>query len=98
MSAIRTNNIYISSQLHRWLKWLAEMDPDGKETSDGIAEALLRELLLTRFPDIEQLESEYWTARNKLDKEITNKLKQQQTNATKPTGTDSGANKPEIPG
>lgn len=76
MTTIRTNNLYISSQLHRWLKWLAEMDPDGKETPDGTAEALLRELLLTRFPDLEQLEAEYWAARNKLDKETVDKLKE----------------------
>lgn len=80
MNPIRTNNLYISSQLHRWLKWLVELDPDSKETSDARAEAMLREAVLHKYPGIEKLEQDYWTARNKLDSETVNKLKQQTSN------------------
>lgn len=80
MTPIRSNNIYISSQLYRWLKWLAEMDPEGrssKASPDAVAEALLRTLITANHPSLEQLEADYWTARNKLDSETVNKLKEQ---------------------
>jgi hypothetical protein len=77
MTTLRTNNLYISSQLHRWLKWLVELDPASKETPDARAEAMLREIVLHKYPGIEQLEQDYWTARNKLDSETVNKLKEQ---------------------
>lgn len=79
MTPIRTNNLYISSQLHRWLKWLADMNEGTgvRTTPDSIAEEKLRQVILQRFPGIEQLESDYWTARNRLDSETVNKLKEQ---------------------
>lgn len=85
MTPIRTNNLYISSQLHRWLKWLSAMDEISGTASnpDAVAETLLRSLILKAHPGIEQLEHDYWTARKKLDSETVTKLKEQ-TNA-KPT-------------
>lgn len=82
MTPIRSNNLYISSQLYRWLKWLAEMDPD-MNSSDAVAECILRAHISAKIPNIEQLEADYWTARNKLDSETVNKLKEQ-TAKTKP--------------
>jgi hypothetical protein len=87
MTPIRTNNLYISSQLHRWLKWLAEMEQlngGDKTTSDAVAEHILRKLILVTYPNIEQLEHDYWTARNKLDSETVNKLKEQTCPQTNP--------------
>ena len=84
---IRSATIYVSPQLARWLSWLAQMEAEGEEnkafkvTADSIAEKILREAILQMQPDIQQLESEYWTARNKLDDEMVAKLK--------PTGMDS---------
>jgi hypothetical protein len=86
MNQIRSNNLYISSQLHRWLKWIAMMNEKSsavKSTPDAWAEEMLRSEILIQFPNIEQLEADYWTARNKLDSETVNKLKQQ-TEQTKP--------------
>jgi hypothetical protein len=83
MTPIRTNNIYISSQLHRWLKWLAELDPD-MNSADAVAECILRAHILAKCPNIEQLETDYWTARNKLDSETVNKLKAQTETTDKP--------------
>lgn len=80
MNPIRTNNLYISNQLHRWLKWLVELDPECKETADSKAEAMLREALLHKYPGIEKLEHHYWIARNKLDSETVSKLKEQVAN------------------
>ena len=94
---IRTNNIYISSQLHRWLKWLADMETPGETekpfmaTQDSMAEKIMREYILNKYPAIQQLEAEYWTARSKLDEETVNKLKQQ-TNESGTTGTNSRTN------
>lgn len=82
MTTIRTNNLYISSQLHRWLKWIAELDPDV-DSADAVAEVILRAHVIAKMPAIEQLEADYWTARNKLDSETVNKLKEQ-TAKTKP--------------
>lgn len=75
---IRTNNLYISSQLHRWLHWMAELDKEAgdKSSPDAVAETLLRSLILRHHPDIEQLEADYWSARNKLDAETVKKLKE----------------------
>lgn len=86
---IRTNNLYISSQLHRWLKWMAELetgleqDRAFKATPDSTAEGIMRAFILSNYPTIQQLEADYWTARNRLDTETVNKLKEQ-TAQTKP--------------
>lgn len=82
MSQIRSNNLYISSQLHRWLKWASDLEPNT--TPDSIAEYILRKRLIEMYPDIEKVESNYWTARNKLDSETVNKLKAQTAKADKP--------------
>lgn len=87
MSQIRSNNLYISSQLHRWLKWVSEMDPDAKATPDSIAEGMLRGSFKDIFKDwdkFEKAEADYWTARNKLDSETVNKLKAQTAKTDKP--------------
>jgi hypothetical protein len=64
------------------------MDPDSKHTPDSIAEGMLRAAFQDRFKDwesFEKLEADYWTARNKLDSETVNKLKEQTANHAKPT-------------
>lgn len=69
----RASNLYVSTQLYRWLKWMAEMR--GETTADGMAEELLRNAILSQLPDIESVEGEYWAARHKLDSEAVEKLK-----------------------
>lgn len=68
-----------------------------KSTADSVAEKIMREYILSKYPDIQQLEAGYWTARGKLDDEMVKQLKQQ-TDATNRTGTDRGPNKPEVLG
>lgn len=83
MNTLRTNNLYISSELHRWLKWIVDMEHKMESsrpataTLDSAAEQILRDYILSAYPGIEQLEQDYWTARNKLDSETVNKLKEQ---------------------
>lgn len=84
MTPIRTNNLYISSQLNRWLKWAAELEPEKTVTPDSLAEYIVRKRLVEMYPDIEKVEADYWTARNKLDSETVNKLKEQTAKTDKP--------------
>lgn len=87
MSQIRSNNLYISSQLHRWLKWISEMNQTSsavKSTPDAWAEEIIRTALLAKYPTIQELEADYWTARNRLDSETVNKLKAQTAKTDKP--------------
>lgn len=90
MSQIRSNNLYISSQLHRWLKWISELEQPMESskpamaTIDSKAEHILRDYIIGMYPEIEQLEADYWTARNKLDSETVNKLKEHTATTDKP--------------
>lgn len=60
------------------------MDPDKAMTTDAMAESMLRGVILKNLPGIEQLEADYWSARNKLDSETVNKLKAQTAKTDKP--------------
>lgn len=62
---------------------MAELDSDMKN-ADTVAEHILRSAIMARIPNIEQLEADYWSARNKLDSETVNKLKAQTAKADKP--------------
>lgn len=81
MSAIRSSNLYVSSQVHRWLKWMAQIETEPRslasQTPDSIAEKILRDHILALYPDMEKIESQYWSARSKLDEEAVRELKQQ---------------------
>lgn len=74
--ATRNATLYVSSQLYRWLGWIADMkEQDGSSgTPDAIAEDLLRRAILINLPGIEAAESDYWRARKKLDEETVAKL------------------------
>jgi len=72
----RDANLYITPQLHRWLKWLADMrmDESPNITADAVAEELLRKAIMAQLPDIEAVEAEYWKIRRKLDADAVAKL------------------------
>lgn len=62
-----------------------QMESSVKATPDSAAEQILRDYILTAYPGIEQLEADYWTARNKLDSETVNKLKEHANSRPKTT-------------
>ena len=72
----RSSNLYISPQLHRWLKWLAEMrvEESPNITPDAVAEEILRKAIVAQLPGIEAAEADYWKARRKLDADTVGKL------------------------
>jgi hypothetical protein len=63
----RSQSVYVTSQLHRWLSWLAVAQE--KETPDLVAEKLLRAAILMQCPQIEQYEAKYQAGRKRLNDE-----------------------------
>lgn len=92
MSAIRSNNLFVTSQLYRWMQWLAEAeagtDSESRMTPDAFAEKILRDHILKLHPNIAEIEGRYWASRKKLDQESIASLKQTGTTIqTKPHDT-----------
>lgn len=81
MSAIRSRNLYVSNQVHRWLKWMAEIESESgsdagpKTTPDAIAEKILRDHIAELYPNMAKIEGAYWEARGKLDDMAVKELK-----------------------
>jgi hypothetical protein len=89
MNTIRSSNLYVSSQVQRWLKWMAEIEskrdteyesPDVpvRVTPDSLAEKILREHILSKYPGMDKVEHDYWEARGRLDDMAVKELKGKQ--------------------
>lgn len=78
MSTIRSANLYVTPQLNGWLRWVAAID---ESTADALAEKLLRESLLGRYPNLVEVEAEFSAKRGKLNDEAVEKLKANEPNA-----------------
>jgi len=53
--------------------WLASLNDDGR-TADALGEEMLRGAILSKFPNIEQIEHDYQNGRAKLNDEAKGKL------------------------
>lgn len=81
----RNANIYVSSQLRRWLGWLAEMrSEEGSHTADSVAEEILRQAITANVPNIDEVEADYCRARQKLDREAIGKMGNADMSGAKP--------------
>lgn len=72
---MRSSSLYITAQVARWCKWIADLDENEKQVADGVANDMLKAAILAKYPLIEQIEADYWKARRKLDEESKLKLK-----------------------
>jgi hypothetical protein len=82
MNTIRSSNLYVSSQVQRWLKWMAEIESEAgaeaesqRVTPDALAEKILREHILAKYPGMDKVEHAYWEARGRLDDMAVKELK-----------------------
>jgi len=55
---MRTNELYISPQTHRWLRWVADAQAE-RTTPDALADRVLQEHLLKEHPDLPELDRQY---------------------------------------
>lgn len=55
---MRANEIYISPQTLRWLRWVADAQVE-RTTPDAMADSILKEHLLKEHPELPEVEREY---------------------------------------
>ncbi len=73
--ATRGNEIYVSASVSRWLAWLSKLDPENRTPPDAIADTMLREAILNKYPHIESITDKYWQSRKVADSEAIEQLK-----------------------
>lgn len=82
MTQIRTNNLFVTSQVYRWLQWLADAEASSETestiarvTPDALCEKILRDHIIGLHPNISEIEAKYWSDRRKLDDMVVKELK-----------------------
>lgn len=70
---IRSKTIAITPSLDKWLRWVAAVE--GK-TAESIAEQILRDELLLKYPNLQKVQDAYEVENVKLWNEAADKLKE----------------------
>lgn len=73
-SKMRSDAIYVSPSVSRWLTWISKLEPDATP-ADAIADKLLREIILAKHPTIESATDDYWRKRKDLDVQAISEFK-----------------------
>jgi len=70
---IRSKSIAITPHMDRWLRFASTLQ---NSTAEAIADQILTEALLTKYPKLKEIEDSYTVGRAKLWNEAADKLKE----------------------
>lgn len=80
--SVRSATLYIRPAIRRWLEWACHLEQmespdDPPMTQEQMAEELIRDGILAKWPGIQTLDEEYWAGRKALIESLDAKLKAQ---------------------